>query len=74
MSTLKKEWDDNKGNIKRKCKVCKTEFSPVKWNQIICEKEICKKGAFVYAHYQASFKRWETWKKEAKAQGIIFHI
>ena len=73
-SILKQEWDDKKGNIKRKCKVCDKEFIPKKWNLIICEDSFCKRGSLLFAHYKASLKRWEKWKEEAKIKNLDYKL
>ncbi len=68
MTILKEEWDKTKGNLKRNCKVCSKEFKPTAWNQTLCANLDCKKGSFLYAHFQASLKRWESWKNGMKAK------
>ena len=66
MTLLKQEWDEAKGNLKRVCKVCNKSFKPAKWNQTLCTDSFCKQGVFLYSHFQASLRRWETWKNEMK--------
>lgn len=69
MTPLKQEWDKAKGKLIRICKICDKSFAPAKWNQIICFDLFCKQGSFMKAHYEASVRRWEAWKAEAKKKG-----
>lgn len=69
MSILKEEWRGKKDTLKRKCLVCSSIFKPSRWNQVLCTNAFCKKGYFLFAHYKASLKRWNEWKKEALKSG-----
>lgn len=67
---LKLEWDKNKGNVTRPCKVCKKPFKAKHWKQTLCEEKLCKEYSFRYAHVRASHKRWVEIVKEVEKAGL----